>query len=426
MDISRALMSTTLFIILSLQVNGQASDTGFVYREMVYKDNIASVQFYRGNDFSALPVIPLSGGARLTLEFDDMDGDFKFYTYTVIHCDRNWTASDELFEADYLANFTREEIFNYTGSIGTYELYTHYELTIPNNRFNWTLSGNYALLIHDQDNGGELVMIRRFVVIEEALPIQSRIVRPSQVQLMRSHHEIRFSVNTKNFFLNDPMRNLTATIVQNRNWNTALDGIEPRRIMGEEVIFDYANKIVFPAFKPFRLADLRSTRFRAPGIYAIEVEDRVIWVTMETDINRVSVTTLDDLDMDGAYVIDNAELPDPDIRSEYMNVLFTLESASPIYQNDVYILGAFNDFNPSPEYKLEYIPEEKIYAGEVWLKQGVYDYYYGHVAQGSDFADWDKTEGDWFQTNNTYHILIYYRPFGGRYDRVIAYAPTSY
>jgi len=30
-----------------------------------------------------------------------------------------------------------------------------------------------------------------------------------------------------------------------------------------------------------------------------------------------------------------------------------------------------------------------------------------------------EIEGDWFETENQYIILIYYRPFGGRYDQVI-------
>ena len=37
----------------------------------------------------------------------------------------------------------------------------------------------------------------------------------------------------------------------------------------------------------------------------------------------------------------------------------------------------------------------------------------------------DKTEGNHADTENDYHVLIYYRPFGTRYDQVVGILQAS-
>ncbi|MBK8879346.1 MAG: hypothetical protein IPN74_12580 [Haliscomenobacter sp.] len=58
------------------------------------------------------------------------------------------------------------------------------------------------------------------------------------------------------------------------------------------------------------------------------------------------------------------------------------------------------------------------------LKQGFYDYAYAMTPRNTEkkAVNLSPLEGDWFETENDYTILIYYRPFGGRYDQVIGMA----
>ena len=107
------------------------------------------------------------------------------------------------------------------------------------------------------------------------------------------------------------------------------------------------------------------------------------------------------------------------LQSEYVDVLFTLYSPGEMYGEDIYIFGGLSDWEFKPEFKMAYNPAIYAYVGKAKLKQGYYDYIYAAVSQETGEADFEVTEGDWYETENQYTILIYYRPFGSRFDQLI-------
>ena len=335
MDITRKINLLAFFFLstCSMVFSQEEADTLIFYYDQVYANNIKTVQFHRAGDPSTLPVMTMDGTQRLYLSFDDLDADYKRYTYTVIHCNRDWSPSEELVIADYLENFEFEEIRDFNSSMGTYQPYTRYELYLPNKHFNWTLSGNYVLQVFDENQ--RLVMTKRFVSVQRRVPIASFQEYASRVQISRTHQELQFYSDLKEIYLDEPMQSVEATIIQNTNWNTSMELIPPRRIMGDRLMFDYPNRIIFPAGKPYRIADLRSARSRSAGVYAIETYDNVIWVTMETDRKRLRTKSIDDFDIDGSFVIANVDQNGAELRSEYLNVMFTLESAAPFFDKEV-------------------------------------------------------------------------------------------
>ncbi|MEJ0101795.1 MAG: hypothetical protein WDO19_04180 [Bacteroidota bacterium] len=62
------------------------------------------------------------------------------------------------------------------------------------------------------------------------------------------------------------------------------------------------------------------------------------------------------------------------------------------------------------------------------MKQGFFNYNYvtgpEKLQPGQSFS-FENTEGNNWSTENTYMILVYYRPFGGRADELIGYAAVS-
>jgi hypothetical protein len=59
------------------------------------------------------------------------------------------------------------------------------------------------------------------------------------------------------------------------------------------------------------------------------------------------------------------------------------------------------------------------------LKQGYYNYHYVTAIPSADgekmHASLDFTEGNHWETENAYHVLIYHREIGIRYDRLVGY-----
>ena len=111
-------------------------------RNEIYNPNIASLQVMAGSDWRNLPITQLGGNA-IHIDFDELSHDYHRYTYKIEHCEADWSASQDIYENDYMTGYNDNlTIENYEQSINTTQLYTHYRLTIPNENCRLTLSGN--------------------------------------------------------------------------------------------------------------------------------------------------------------------------------------------------------------------------------------------------------------------------------------------
>jgi hypothetical protein len=110
---------------------------------------------------------------------------------------------------------------------------------------------------------------------------------------------------------------------------------------------------------------------------------------------------------------------DADIEADYLFVHFRLDMPSRT-GGKLYLSGDFtyNDFTPT--YEATYNDAERAYEATVMLKQGAYDYQYLWVPDGSSRGFTAPVEGDSYEAENEYQVYIYHRPFGGRYDRLVA------
>jgi hypothetical protein len=61
------------------------------------------------------------------------------------------------------------------------------------------------------------------------------------------------------------------------------------------------------------------------------------------------------------------------------------------------------------------------YEGSALLKMGFYNYAYVTVNKHdpASLPTFEFTEGNHFETENNYDILVYYRPLGGRADQLV-------
>jgi len=134
-------------------------------------------------------------------------------------------------------------------------------------------------------------------------------------------------------------------------------------------------------------------------------------------------------------IIETSEYPNSSIRSEYVNVYFTLDSdrlfTGDFYLSDdaeemdrrntagVYVIGDFTDWQCKQEFRLGYNSKNKVYTGSALLKQGYYDYQYA-VKHEDGSLDIEHFEGSHFAAVNQYNILVYQRSSRERYDELIS------
>ena len=130
------------------------------------------------------------------------------------------------------------------------------------------------------------------------------------------------------------------------------------------------------------------------------------------------VNYLYDEDQNGKYLVRSEEYDDADIQADYVLVHFTLK-AEPLVEGDYYVMGDFSLQRFLPECKMEYQDDREAYEATVLLKQGYYNYLYLHVDDPEEAGTTAEAEGDFYQTENKYSILVYFRPPGGRYDQLV-------
>lgn len=414
----KKIFTAVFFLALSLTVFSQ--NDGTVNYDFVYLDNIKSVKFHVRGLFTTMPILDLGGRGQLELTFDDLDGDFKDYRYTIVHCNADWSSSD-LFDNEYLNGFPENDLDNYEFSFKTPSIYTNYRLLFPNQDLGIILSGNYLLHVFEDEDERRPAITRRFMVVEQEVKILPDVVRPANVSKVRTHQEVDFIVTNESFEIRNPRTEIKATILQNGRWDNAITGVAPLFTRSSEQVFDYQDKIVFPAGKEYRSADLRSIRFGSPDIAEVYYDEvkKVNEVDLKPDRKRGNQAYLNREDINGQFVIDNFDEDNPDLMSDYVQTLFTLYSPGEMEGHELYIFGGLSDWQLKPEFKMVYNPAVTSYVAKVNLKQGYYDYTYAALPAGADEIDFEVTEGDSFEAQNNYTILVYFRPFGGRHDQLI-------
>lgn len=409
-------------IIVLFSIPCLLSGQDFVSYNNVYQPTIKSVLFTIPGLYTSAPIVNLGGGS-LYLSFDELADNARYLRYRIEHCNRDWTPSD-LEQMEFMEGFNDEELRTVEFSVNTRVPYAHYELQIPNQDFRWTKSGNYLLHVYDEDTG-EPMLTRRFMVMENIVKVIATLKKPADVSKINTHHEIEFTVNHKDFPISNPRQEVSATVLQNYRWDNAITGVEPYLVQADELVFNYLDRLVFPAGKEFRSVDIRNLRFPSQNVAEVDRFASTPEVKMKPDEKRTYQNYHLEPDINGWFVIKTNEDDDSDVEADYAHILFSLQSAQPLFDQDVYLVGGFCDWQINPAYKMEYEDRYSAYFGEAILKQGVYDYIYAAVPKDGGTPDFEILEGNWHETENYYTILIYYRPFGQRYDRLIGVTTIS-
>jgi len=383
----------------------------------VHLDYIKSVRFHQTGLELTEPVLALNRPGTLTLSFDDMTAESVNYWYVIEQVNADWSPG-QLPEFEWLEGFNNNRIEDFAYSFAPRANYIHYTLRIPNEQVSLKKSGNYVLKIYE--DGNVLAITRRFVVVETEVMVRPRTVQASLVSKARTHQEIDFAVDLKDLEVRNPRQEIFATVMQNGYWPGAIGPMFPYFIRDKILDFDFQDQIVFPAGKEWRFFDTRTLITRTERLAEVRQTRYKTEVDIVPDRIRAHSAYLFDQDINGKFVVQNFDLPqDPGIGADYTTVHFTLVKAAPYEGADVYVLGAFNDFRCSPETRMEYSEATHSYGLTLSLKQGFYNYKYTLLDRGGQRPDWTETEGNWYETENDYLVLVYYRPLGERYDRIV-------
>ena len=402
--------------IVSLFVYAQ--EESLPMEEEVYFEHIKSVKFHHADLPTSFPVIDLNSSGRLKLSFDDMEGGTKDYTYDIIHCDKNWVRTN-IDQMLYLEGFPQEDITQFSFSAQTIHDYTHYNLIIPNNLTSWKLSGNYILQIMDEDNDNELIITKRFLVLDTKVIVEADVLQPFNNAHYNTHQRVDFNINLDKLYVSDPMNEISVTILQNNRWDATINNIKPLTALSGSLNFNKFNTSSFEGGKEFRYLDFRNIETNSDRVLAIELNRNSVELYLKPDKKREHRNYIFYNEGNGTFVPNYmGSLRNGKVTSEYANVHFQLESDHPIYDHDVYVIGEFTSWKLYPENQLHYDNDDQMYRANILLKQGYYDYLYATINDKNEIG-YQFTEGDSFETENDYTLLVYYSKVGERYDQLV-------
>lgn len=382
---------------------------------------IASLQVVAGKDWLSMPIIQLHGNEPINVDFDDLTHETHRYTYSIEHCEADWTTSEGLFDSDFIEGFANgNTIDDITESTNTNTNYIHYHLQIPNERCKLKKSGNYRLWVYD-DNNGDTILSASFMVVEPMVGISMSATSNTDIDYNQSHQQIALAVNYNSLKITDPYKQIMPVILQNQYWNDARRNIQPQHIKTDGMEWNHNHDLIFDGGNEFRKFEILDTSHPTLGIEDTWWDGNEYNARTWIDTPRPNYTY--DEDANGAFYIRNSDNIENNTSSEYVIVHFRLKI--PQQQNDIYISGVWTNEQISPKYKMGYNNADKYYESSIKLKQGYYSYRYISVDNRGMISP-VASEGNFFQTENTYQALIYYRPIGGRTDALVGYKEISF
>ncbi len=418
---------TIVVLVFSFFISGaQTGEGNFYYENAVYNEDIKTVLMYREGFQLSNPIWEMGEEVPLVFKFDDLSGEVKDYHYTIVHCDADWNESF-LLQSDYLEGFFDNPLNDYAYSFNTSFNYVNYQLYLPNENVTFKLSGNYALVVYEGTDKENIVLTKRFYVMEPLVDIEGVVRRATLDAFKGENQEVDFTVFHDKIDIIDPRQEVKVVIQQNTRWDNAKKNLKPLFIRDGSLVYDYNRENVFAAGNEFRYFDNRSNRVNGESVMSTEFHRPYYHKTLMPDEVRVNRPFFPYEEMNGDYAVESQdrEVEDCDTECDYTFIHFTLPLESILLGGTVNVFGALNNWNANKSNEMTWNFETGAYELTMLLKQGYYNYIYVYVPQGAEMADHTALEGSFWETENDYQIFVYYRELASRFDRLIGYTQLN-
>jgi Domain of unknown function (DUF5103) len=372
------------------------------------------------------------GASFVTVELDVQTQGFPAFAVTFVHCDMLWREDvNNIIINNPMLRTTQVDV-RQASAFSKY--FTHRARFIaPNNEVKLNFTGNWKAKIFDMNDLNTPLAEARFFIVEQvgesSLVLLSDTYRPKIGGTSPSAYVVDASIKAPSEYIDDNFQSVV--LYRNQRWN------EPRIITQDpslgrtEALYNNAATTTVTGFSAAQ------KRFRIMGIPA-ENEYRILDISnpafAPASGNAAIRFGLADMRRNGGTIMvraDDGVLTTRTVSSshdEYVLTEFVLDPENVPSSQDLFVVGSFNGWQADLAWKLEYIPQERLYKLRQWIRRGRHNYLYasGRINTRSGMVDnisFEECEGNTFSANQTFYALFYYRnPMNGGYDALYGVA----
>ena len=405
---SKIAYSLALSILLSALAFAQ------VAHEIPAPPYIKTVEFRGGTDLAQLPIVEL--GQPISLSFDDIIADETSYFYKIEHFNADWTPS-VLAKGEYMDGIDNVRIFDIANSFTTLQPYSHYTLNIPNSKTRaLKQTGNYLVSIYDRE--GELIFSRKFMIYSPLFAVGVEIKRSRDFEYINHKQVVRFFVEGGETLIVNPHTALKTVIFQNNDLKRAITDLKPQYSLGNTFDYRYDQKSAFWGGNEFFNFDSKDVRNATAAISHIELKN-LHHHYLFTNITRAYEKYTFNPDVNGNFTITTLQGDNPLLESEYAWAHISLDHIQLDSDKEVHIYGNFNNYDLDETTLMTFNPEKQQYELAFLAKQGFYNYRFVVTDLDRNIVGPNVIDGDFWQTENDYTVLAYYRAPGARFDALL-------
>lgn len=378
---------------------------------------------------------PGIGDSKLVVEFD-VDSKVPPNLYArFFHCSYDWNEDDNVFLNDITAHRT-SNIFWESAPINSKYYSFRGRITIPNEQVKFNFAGNWKVKLFDYENFElPLAEAKFFVVspiVECKMLFYSDFYKPER-NITTSAFDIEVSVfgtKTSNIIEN----NLHSVILyRNHRWNEPFVISQFANNSFNKNLFRYKFETQIYGFismgKIFRIDGIPAEN----GYRILNLSDLALYPPMSSvvrmplsDVRRRGsyIETHDDGAMITTFVTPNYD--------DYIYMEFTLDPEGWQTNDDVFIVGSFNNWMPSRDWQMHYDNKDRLFKLRQWVRRARHNYLYATGRTNSDNnsiekISFDEFEGNTVTSGHTFIGFVYYRNTGyGGYDEIVGVLASSY
>ena len=387
----------------------------FIFSQSINPDNVKSISFQKQNENKFSNIFVGTINEKFSLSFDILSGLEHDLYYVIEHCDFNWEKS-QLIKSEYIQGFDDVKIDNYSSSFNTYQIYTHYNISFPNSNTSFKKSGNYIIKIIDEY--GDEIFRRKFILYENLVTVQTEIKRSREIEFINEKQVVNFEINPINIQLNNPSKTVKVKVFKNNELNYSIENIKPQYNMGRKLIYKYDKELSFWGGNEYLFFENKFVRNTSINIRGFDLEDIYSNFLFE-DFSRKNRKYTYNPDINGGFLFNVNNSSNAEFEADYVNIHFYLQKPQAFdLENKIYVVGDFNNYQISDEYLMEYNSRYNLFELVLKLKQGFYNYKYIAVNQEKKIIH-GEISGNFDETENEYNVIVYYRNYGERFDRVV-------